>query len=133
MMAEMRSVGERIKALEKDLVRYEETLGGLLLDMPNLPHASVPRGRTAEDNPVLKTVGQPPLFDFQPQGHWDIGEQLGILDFARAARIAGARFPLYIGAGARLERALINFMLESIPANTATPRCCRRLSSTANP
>ncbi|MBR9980126.1 MAG: serine--tRNA ligase [Desulfatitalea sp.] len=112
IMTEMRSVGERIKALEKDLVRYEETLGGLLLEMPNLPHVSVPRGRTAEDNPILKTVGQPPLFDFAPRGHWDIGEQLGILDFARAARIAGARFPLYIGAGARLERALINFMLD---------------------
>lgn len=113
LMAEMRSVGERIKGLEKDLAEQEQTLGGLLLEMPNLPHDSVPPGRSEEDNPVLKTVGQPPAFDFTPKGHWDIGEQLGILDFTRAARIAGARFPLYIGAGARLERALINFMLDT--------------------
>ncbi|MCJ8502085.1 serine--tRNA ligase [Desulfatitalea alkaliphila] len=113
MMAEMRTVGERIKGLEKDLAEQEQILGGLLLEMPNLPHASVPPGLSEEDNPVLKTVGQPPVFDFTPKGHWDIGEQLGILDFTRAARIAGARFPLYLGAGARLERALINFMLDT--------------------
>jgi seryl-tRNA synthetase len=69
-------------------------------------------GQSAEDNPVVKTVGTPPRFDFEVKGHWDLGERLGILDFARAAQIAGARFPLYLGAGARLERALINFMLD---------------------
>jgi seryl-tRNA synthetase len=113
MMAEMRSVGDRIKRLETDLSAHDDALNALLMDIPNIPHPSVPRGRTAEENPVVRTVGDPPRFDFQPRAHWDIGEQLGILDFARAARITGARFPLYLGAGARLERALINFMLET--------------------
>lgn len=113
MMAEMRSVGDRIKQLETDLSVHDDALNALLMDIPNIPHPSVPRGRTAEDNPVVRTVGDPPRFDFHPRAHWDIGEQLGILDFARAAKITGARFPLYLGAGARLERALINFMLET--------------------
>jgi seryl-tRNA synthetase len=112
MMTEMRSVGDRIKQFEQTLAEQEQFLQQLLLNIPNLPHASVPIGRSAEDNPVVKTVGEPPTFDFEPKGHWDIGERLGILDFARAARIAGARFPLYFGSGARLERALINFMLD---------------------
>lgn len=112
MMTEMRSVGERIKQLEQSLAEHEETLHQILLSLPNMPHASVPQGRSADDNPVAKTVAEPPVFAFEPKGHWDIGEHLGILDFARAARIAGARFPLYLGAGARLERALINFMLD---------------------
>jgi seryl-tRNA synthetase len=111
-MAEMRSVGDRIKALEKDLTEHEENLKTILLSIPNIPHASVPVGQNAEDNPVVKTIGHPPAFGFEPKGHWDIGESLGILDFARAAQITGARFPLYLGAGARLERALINFMLD---------------------
>jgi seryl-tRNA synthetase len=112
LMAEMRTVGDRIKALEGDLAEHEEALNTILMTIPNIPHASVPKGRTEQDNPVIKSVGQPPAFDFDPKGHWDIGEALGILDFARAAKITGARFPLYFGAGARLERALINFMLE---------------------
>ncbi|MFZ1985935.1 MAG: serine--tRNA ligase [Desulfatitalea sp.] len=112
MMAEMRSVGERIKTLESDLAGHEARLQQILLNIPNMPHASVPVGQSAEENPVVKTEGTPPRFAFEPKGHWDIGEQLGILDFARAAQIAGARFPLYFGAGARLERALINFMLD---------------------
>jgi seryl-tRNA synthetase len=112
LVAEMRTVGDRIKALERDLAEHEEALNTILMTIPNIPHASVPKGRTEQDNPVIKSVGQPPAFDFDPKGHWDIGEALGILDFARAAKITGARFPLYFGAGARLERALINFMLE---------------------
>jgi seryl-tRNA synthetase len=112
LVAEMRTVGDRIKALERDLAEHEEALNTILMTIPNIPHASVPKGRTEQDNPVIKSVGQPPAFDFEPKGHWDIGEALGILDFARAAKITGARFPLYFGAGARLERALINFMLE---------------------
>jgi seryl-tRNA synthetase len=111
-MAEMRSVGDRIKALEKDLTEHEENLKTILLSIPNIPHDSVPIGQNAEDNPVVKTIGQPPVFGFEAKGHWDIGESLGILDFGRAAQITGARFPLYLGAGARLERALINFMLD---------------------
>jgi len=111
-MAEMRAVGDRIKVLEADLAGHEERLQQLMLNIPNIPNASVPLGHGAEDNPVVKTVGTPPRFDFEVKGHWDLGERLGILDFARAAQIAGARFPLYLGAGARLERALINFMLD---------------------
>jgi seryl-tRNA synthetase len=80
--------------------------------VPNIPHESVPVGKDENDNPELKTVGTPPHFDGEPLPHWTIGEALGILDFSRAAKIAGARFPLYLGAGARLERALINFMLD---------------------
>ncbi len=112
MMAEMRSVGERVKQLEKTLAVYEKRLDEILLGIPNIPDPSVPVGRDEADNPVVKTVGRPPEFDFEIKGHWDSGEQLGILDFARAAKITGARFPLYLGAGARLERALINFMLD---------------------
>ena len=108
---EMREVGDRIKTLESELAGYDETLDAIMMSMPNVPHASVPVGKDERDNPVIKTHGQPTEFDFEPQAHWDIGQRLGILDFARAARIAGARFPLYMGAGAQLERALINFML----------------------
>jgi seryl-tRNA synthetase len=112
MMSEMRSVGERIKSLEQSLTAYEHELNTILLSIPNIPHASVPVGRDENDNPVVKTVGRPPAFDFAARAHWDIGEQLKIFDFARAARITGARFPLYLGAGALLERALIGFMLD---------------------
>jgi seryl-tRNA synthetase len=83
-----------------------------LLNLPNLPHESVPLGASSDDNPVVRTWGQAPVFDFKPQSHWDIGENLGILDFERAAKITGARFALLRGAGARLERALIDFMLD---------------------
>ena len=112
MMSEMRSVGERIKSLDQSLATHEAGLNAILMSIPNIPHPSVPVGRNENDNPVIKTVGTPPVFDFTPQAHWDIGEQLKILDFGRAARITGARFPLYLGAGALLERALIGFMLD---------------------
>jgi seryl-tRNA synthetase len=111
-MAEMRAVSSRIKELDKALSLNQEKLDGILLGLPNIPHASVPVGRDETDNPVVKTVGKLPDFDFAPKAHWDIGSSLGILDFDRAAKIAGARFPLYFGAGAALERALINFMLD---------------------
>ncbi len=113
MVNEMRAVGDRIKDLEVELVQHEGKLQNILLSVPNIPHKSVPPGQNADDNPVVKTVGQPAVFDFEPKGHWDIGEALGILDFGRAAQITGARFPLYLGAGALLERALINFMLNT--------------------
>jgi seryl-tRNA synthetase len=112
VVAKMREVSSKIKALDKALAGTQETLEAILLGMPNIPHASVPVGKDESDNPVIKTVGDPPVFDFEPKPHWDIGAALGILDFERAAKITGARFPLYFGAGARLERALINFMLD---------------------
>ncbi len=109
---EMREVSGRIKEMEKELGTQEATLSEILMEIPNIPHESVPVGKDETENPLLRTEGTPPAFDFEPRAHWDIGEGLGILDFERAAKITGARFPLYLGAGARLERALINFMLD---------------------
>ncbi|MBW2435404.1 MAG: serine--tRNA ligase [Deltaproteobacteria bacterium] len=112
LVVQMRDVSSQIKALDKSLAETQDTLEQILLGMPNIPHASVPVGKDETDNPVVKVVGERPEFDFEPKAHWDIGADLGILDFERAAKITGARFPLYYGAGARLERALINFMLD---------------------
>ncbi len=111
MVGQMRSVGERIKALDKDLSEHESHVREILMGIPNIPHASVPVGRDEHDNTLVKTHGDPPQFPFDPKPHWDIGENLGILDLGRAAQITGARFPLLLGQGALLERALINFML----------------------
>jgi len=112
LIEESRRIGEEITAIEKESRNLEEKLKSLLLRLPNIPHDSVPVGKTAEDNVVVRVVGQPPVFDFEPLPHWDIGQNLGILDFERAAKIAGSRFALYFGGGARLERALISFMLD---------------------
>jgi len=109
---EMREVSGRIKALDQELGELEEAFRGILLLIPNIPHDSVPVGQGEEDNPVVRTWGEPPSFDFEPRPHWEIGENLGILDFERASRMTGARFALYWGAGAALERALIAFMLD---------------------
>ncbi len=109
---EMKTVSTRIKELEKEANEAEATLQEILMGIPNIPHPSVPAGKDEEDNTLLRTVGTPTSFSFEPKAHWDIGEDLGILDFGRASRITGARFPLYFGAGARLERALINFMID---------------------
>ncbi len=111
MVGQMRNVGERIKALDKQLSEHETQVRDILMAIPNIPHASVPVGRDENDNQLVKTWAQPPEFDFDPKPHWDIGEDLGILDLGRAAQITGARFPLLLGQGALLERALINFML----------------------
>ena len=108
----MREVSSKIKELDKEKAGYEEKLNSILMEIPNIPHPSVPIGKNEEDNTLVKEVGEPVKFDFEPKAHWDLGENLGILDFERAAKIAGARFPLYMGAGSRLERALINFMLD---------------------
>ncbi len=112
LMAEMKEVSGRIKELDEAIRGIDEQLSERLLYLPNLLHESVPEGKNEKDNKEIRTWGKPPEFDFKPQSHWDIGEKLGILDFDRAARITGARFVLYKGAGARLERALINFMLD---------------------
>jgi seryl-tRNA synthetase len=109
---EMREVGRQIKTLDTSLADTEAQIQTILMRIPNCPHASVPVGKDENDNLEVKTVGRPPNFDFEPSAHWDIGEKLGLLDFKRAARITGARFPLYFGAGARLERALIGLMLD---------------------
>jgi seryl-tRNA synthetase len=102
---------QKIKQMEIELDGIELQRGRLLSTIPNLPHESVPVGRTAADNVVVRTWGDPPTFDFEPKAHWDIGTGLGILDFERATKISGARFAVLMAAGAQLERALINFML----------------------
>ncbi len=112
LVAEMRDVSIRIKELDKDLTLKQEQLDEILLGLPNLPHSTVPMGKDESENPVIKTVGDPAQFGFDPKAHWELGQMLGILDFERAAKITGSRFPLYFGAGAKLERALINFMLD---------------------
>ena len=112
IVAQMRDVSTQIKSLDKDLSANEEIVRSILMGIPNIPHASVPVGRDENDNPVERQVGTPPDFDFEPLPHWEIGTRLAIFDFDRAAKITGARFPLYMGAGARLERALISFMLD---------------------
>lgn len=108
----MQEVAARVKGLEAELSQKEEGLKGVLLMMPNMPHPSVPRGKTSEENKEIRTWGERPKFNFRPKEHWDVGTDLGILDFERAAKISGARFVIYNGLGARLERALINFMLD---------------------
>jgi seryl-tRNA synthetase len=113
VVAKMRDVSSKIKELDKAVAESQETLDKILLGLPNIPHSSVPVGKDETENPVIKTVGDQPVFDFEPKPHWAIGADLGILDFERAAKITGARFPLYFGAGAKLERALINFMLDT--------------------
>ncbi len=102
----------RIREIEGELAEVERARDALLLTLPNLPHDSVPVGKSAADNPVVHTWGTPPAFDFAPKPHWELGVALGILDFERATRMSGARFSVLMGAGARLARALINFMLD---------------------
>ena len=112
IIARMGLVSARIKELDEALKKTDEDLDAILMTIPNLPHASVVCGRGAEDNPVVRVWGEKPQFSFKPRPHWEIGESLNILDFARGAKITGARFTLYRGFGARMERALINFMLD---------------------
>jgi len=112
LLAENEGLSEAIRKQEEPLRQIEKRFEDLMLLIPNLPHESVPKGSDARDNPEVRQWGDPPEFDFKPKNHWEIGEELGILDFARAAKIAGARFVLYQGQGAHLERALINFMLD---------------------
>jgi seryl-tRNA synthetase len=109
---QMRAVSDTIKTLDKDLAAVDAAMKAFLIILPNLPHADVPQGRDDTDNRLERTYGTPRKFDFPVQDHADIGEALGILDLGRAAKLAGSRFPLYLGSGARLERALINFMLD---------------------
>ena len=112
LMAEGQAHGARIKEHEAKLAGVEAERDRLALTLPNLPHASVPVGTSDADNPEVRRHGEPPAFDFEPRAHWDLGPALGILDFERASKIAGARFAVLAGAGARLSRALIDFMLD---------------------
>ncbi|MCR4375527.1 MAG: serine--tRNA ligase [Acidobacteria bacterium] len=112
VFAENKVRGARIKALEAELATIEAQRDALLLTLPNLPHESVPVGASAEENLEVRRWGTPPPFAFTPKPHWDLGVALGILDFERATRMSGARFSVLLGAGARLERALINYMLD---------------------
>jgi seryl-tRNA synthetase len=107
-----RQRGQRIKGLDAELQTLEQQREAVLLTLPNLPHATVPVGRDASANVEVRRVGDPPQFDFTPRPHWDLGTELGVLDFERAAKISGARFAFLMGAGARLSRALIDFMLD---------------------
>ena len=111
-IAEMKDVSARIKTLDGALKECDEKLRALQLTIPNIPHTSVPSGADAAANVEGRVVGQKPKLDFEPKAHWELGPALGILDFDRASKIAGARFSLYTGLGARLERALINLMLD---------------------
>ena len=108
----MKSVADQIKALDDQIKALEEKTGAFLLNLPNIPHESVPPGKDESENTEVRRWGEPRQFDFEPLNHWDIGELLDIIDFDRGAKIAGARFSLMKGMGAKLERALMNFMLD---------------------
>jgi seryl-tRNA synthetase len=111
-MAQAKDLREKISSLEKTAADLDARLRDILAGIPNLPHASVPVGHSAEDNAEVRRWGTPPNFDFTPKAHWDLGPELGILDFERAVKITGARFAVYWDLGAKLERALANFMLD---------------------
>jgi seryl-tRNA synthetase len=108
----VREMGELITKLDADAAALDEKFSQLMAGIPNTPHESVPTGKSAADNVEVRRWGTPPAFAFTPKAHWDLGPELGILDFDRAAKITGARFVVYMGLGAKLERALINFMLD---------------------
>ena len=112
LLAAMKAASEEIKRGDEEIARLDPQLQDFMLSMPNLPHSSVPQGHDANCNVEVRRWGTPPKFDFVPKPHWEVGERAGILDLARAAKIAGARFALYRGLGSRLERALANFFLD---------------------
>lgn len=111
-IAAMREVGEKIAALDKEVAEVEAELNSIAAAIPNIPDARTPIGASEDDNVVLRTVGQLPEFDFEPKPHWDLGPALGVIDFERGTKITGSRFYVLSGAGARLQRALIAFMLD---------------------
>lgn len=116
-IAEMKTLGDEIKTLDDRLKTVEEDLRRLLLTVPNVPHPSVPDGNSPDDNQVVFEWGQKPETDFQLKPHWELTESLGLIDFTTGAKIAGSGFPVYRGAGAKLQRALINFFLDQATAN----------------
>lgn len=112
LIIKMRDVGDKIKELDNTIKEYEAQINDILLRIPNIPHKSVPIGKSEADNVVNRLSGEIPIFNFTPKPHYELAENLGILDFERAAKVTGSRFVFYKGLGARLERALINFMLD---------------------
>ena len=112
LLERMRQVSQRIEELEAELRDVEERLNSLLLQVPNIPDPKVPLGASEEDNVLLRAEGEPRAFDFEPLPHWELGERLGIIDFERGAKLSGSRFYVLRGAGARLQRALIAWMLD---------------------
>lgn len=120
LIMEMKEVSDRIKADDDKVKNIEEQISNLLLNIPNTPNDDVPKGQSDEDNKEIRKWGEPTKFSYEPKAHWDIGEDLGILDFSTAGKVTGARFTFYKGMGARLERALINFMLDTHIANGYT-------------
>jgi seryl-tRNA synthetase len=112
LIEETKKLREQVEELGKAAEEYETRLQQILVGIPNIPHASVPVGKSADDNVEVRRWGTPPKFEFAPKPHWEIGEQLGVLDLERAAKLSGARFAVYWDLGARLERALANFMLD---------------------
>jgi seryl-tRNA synthetase len=117
---EMRLVADEIKKLDGEQRTVEEQLQAVMLQIPNVPHESVPDGRTPADNKEIALWGAPPVIDFKPKPHWELLESLGIVDFERGTKITGAGFPVFVGKGARLERALINFFLDEAAAHGFT-------------
>lgn len=117
LMASMKAVAARIKELDEKISSIDEQLDAMLMKIPNIPHASVPDGADDKDNSEVRRVGTPPVFDFDFKPHWDIGEALNILDPKTAGKVTGARFTIYRGLGARLERAVINYFMDTHSAN----------------
>ncbi|NLZ25761.1 MAG: serine--tRNA ligase [Clostridiales bacterium] len=120
LIARMREVGDSIKELDKRLSDIEEKLSNLMYSIPNVPHSSVPVGKDSDENVEVRRFGEPRKFGFEPKAHWDIGTNLDILDFETAGKITGARFTVYRGFGAKLERAVINLMLDTHAENGYT-------------
>ena len=112
LVDELRKLGDEIKLFEQEVAELETNIHGLLLELPNLPRDDVRPGLGEEDNLVLRTWGEPRSFDFTPRPHWELGEQLEIIDFQRGAKLSGSRFFILSGMGAKLERAIINWMLD---------------------
>lgn len=112
LMEEMKNLSDKIKTLDYQVKDIDDELVKILLTIPNIPNSTVPDGDTDDDNVEIRKWGEPKKFNFEPKAHWDIGEKLGILDFSAAAKVTGARFTFYKGLGARLERSLMNFMLD---------------------
>ena len=115
-IGEMETVKARIQVIDGELRELEQSLGAALLTVPNIPHPSVPLGKTPAENKEIFTWGEAPVTDSPLKPHWEIAERLGILDFNRGSKVSGAGFPFFVGKGARLERAVINFFLDQAPA-----------------